>query len=238
MNIAICDDNTVSVDYLSSLCEKITLIHSIIPYTSPETLLSDIKAGVIFDVILMDIDYESEKNGIDYAEEIYHTNPLIRTIYITGYTERYVQYVFLKKSSLVGFISKPAQTNILAELLIKAQNEIDSDKHFLVCATGKGASCTIPCRSILYLESNGHKVLIHAESGPQPYTVYDRLVSFLHRLPSNFKQCHKSYIINMEKIKKIEKNTLYLIDDTVIQISKAYATKLKRSYIDYMQKKL
>ena len=69
MNIAICDDNNTAIEYLSSICKEIPFISSIIPYSSPETLLSDIQSGRNFEALLMDIDFESEKNGIDYVEE-------------------------------------------------------------------------------------------------------------------------------------------------------------------------
>ena len=238
MNIAICDDNNTAIEYLSSICKEIPFISSIIPYSSPETLLSDIHSGRNFAALLMDIDFESEKNGIDYVEEIYRANPTIRTIYVTGYTERYVQHIFLKKSSLVGFVSKPAQKDILKELLSKAKRELDDDKSFLIFATGKGVVHNIACHSILYLESNAHKVLIHTETDNAVYTVYDRLTSFLDKLPSNFIQCHKSYLINMDKIKKIDKKTVFLLDGSGIQISKAYAATLKKDYFNYMQNSL
>lgn len=235
MHIAICDDNNTAIEYLASICKEIPFISSIISYSSPETLLSDIQTGRNFDTLLMDIDFESGKNGIDYVEKIYHANPAIRTIYVTGYTERFVQHIFLKKSSLVGFLSKPAQKDILKELLSKVKKELDDDKSFLICTTGKGTVHNISCHSILYLESNAHKVLIHTEIDNAVYTVYDRLTSFLDKLPSNFIQCHKSYLINMDKIKKIDKKTVFLLDGTCIQISKKYASTIKKDYFNYMQ---
>jgi len=238
MNIALCDDDTIAMEYLLSLCNEISVISSLAQYTSPEVLLSDIRAGVSFDVVIMDIEFETKKTGIDYSEELFHLAPTIRTIYITGYTERFVQKIFLKKSALIGFITKPAQKDILEDLLKKAQSELDGDKDNFVCNLGRGISETIPCHTILYLESNGHKVLIHVENSPEVYSVYDRLSSLVKQLPSYFRQCHKSYLINMDKIKRIDKREVILTDGTVIQISKAYAAKIKEDYIRYMQKNL
>lgn len=238
MNIAICDDDSISVEYLSSLCSSIALVDSVTSYMSPAALLSAIHEGFAFDVIIMDIDFETQKNGIDYTEEIYYTNPLIRTIYITGYTERFVQNIFLKKAALIGFITKPAQKNILEELLYKAQSQIDSDRSNLICVLGKGTMESIPCNMITYLESTGHKVLIHTEKEAAVYSVYERLASVAQKLPSCFLQCHKSYCINMDKIKRIEKREIYLCDNSRIQISKSHAGTVKERYMQYMQRML
>lgn len=238
MNIALCDDDSISIEYLSSLCHEISLVHSVTSYTTPCALLSAVQDGLAFDVIIMDIDFETPKNGIDYAEEIYRTNPAIRTIYITGYTDRFVQNVFLKKSALIGFLTKPAQKNILEYLLQKAEKEINSDKSNLVCVLGKGTVVSIPCNTITYLESTGHKVLIHTEKESAVYSVYERLSSFSEKLPSSFLRCHKSYFINMDKIKRIDKRDIYLLDNSCIRISKSHAGNAKELYIQYMQRTL
>lgn len=236
MNIALCDDDNISIEYLSSLCKDVALIHTVSSYTSPDVLLSDIHAGSVFDAVIMDIDFGTQKNGIDYAEEIYHINPSIRTIYITGYTERFAQNIFLKSSALIGFITKPAQKNILEYLLQKAYNEINQDKSNLVCILGKGEIESIPCNTITYLESTGHKVIIHTEKEPSVYSVYERLSSFSKKLPSNFLPCHKSYTINMDKIKRIDKREIYLLDDSCIRISKSHVGTVKERYLQYMQR--
>ncbi len=235
MNIALCDDDSISIEYLSSLCQNIIFITSITLYLSPDALLTDVHAGSAFDVVIMDIDFEAQKNGIDYAEEIYHANPSVRTIYITGYAERFAQNIFFKKSALIGFITKPAQKNILEYLLQKAYHEINQDKSNLICILGKGEIESIPCHTITYLESNGHKVLIHTEKKPDTYSVYDRLSSVSKKLPASFLQCHKSYCINMDKIKRIDKREIYLLDNSCIRISKSYVGIVKERYLQYMQ---
>ena len=238
MNIAICDDDTIAIEYLSSLCREIPLINSITTYFSPKNLLADVQAGSVFDVIIMDIDFETSKNGIDYSEEIYQVAPSIRTIYITGHTDRYIQSIFLQKSSLIGFIVKPAQKDILENLLKNAQQEIDKDKQNFICNLGKGSLETIPTHKILFLESSGHHVLIYTENRSEAYSVYGRLSSLEKQLPSNFRPCHKSYLINMDKIKRINKREVILTDGTTIQISKSYGTRIKEDYIRYIQKNL
>ena len=139
MNIAICDNEQPAIDYLADLCKEFDFLNSINTYTSPDLLLSDIKSGTPYDILLMDIDFNKDKNGIDYTAEIYRITPSTRIIYVTGYTERFVQHIFLQESALVGFLTKPVQKDILASLLSKAIKQIDDDKQSLFCTLGKGA---------------------------------------------------------------------------------------------------
>ena len=236
MNIAICDNEQYAIDYLSSLCTEFSFLDSIQTYISPAALLNDIQTGTLYDLVLMDIDYNEGKNGIDYSSQIYSITPRTQIIYVTGYAERFAQHIFLQDSSLIGFLMKPVQKNILSDLLQKAQKALDSNKQTLFFNSKKGHGETIPCSEIIYLESNAHKVYIHTLNNT--YSVYDQLSALFPQLPSNFIQCHKSYAVNMDKIKRIENHHIILSDNTCIQISKSHCNKVKDIYFSYMRKSI
>ena len=56
---------------------------------------------------------------------------------------------------------------------------------------------------ILYIEKDGKKSIIFTES--QKYTTSKNLNSLLSELPKNFLRCHKSYILNSNKVLSIDK---------------------------------
>lgn len=224
------------LDYLSDLCKEFDFLDSVHTYTSPDSLLADIKTGTSYNILLMDIDFNSEKNGIDYTTAIYRINPQIRIIYVTGYTERFVQHIFLRESGLVGFLTKPVQKDILAALLSKAMHQLDTEKQALLCTLGKGRTEAIPCSSILYIENIAHNAFIHTNT--ESYSVYEPLSSVCKRLPSNFYQCHKSYVVNMDKIRRIENQQIILTNQAVVPISRSHISKTKDTYFSYMNKSL
>lgn len=135
---------------------------------------------------------------------------------------------------MIGFLTKPVDKDIFSSVLGKLQSSLDQDKQTLFCVIGKSDSISVPISSILYLESNAHKSLIYTDT--ESHSLYERLSSLKERLPSCFLACHKSYIVNMNKIKRIEKNVIILENLTEIPISKSQYANVKQTYFRYMQK--
>ena len=54
------------------------------------------------------------------------------------------------------------------------------------------------------------------------------------RLPETFLQCHKSYIVNMNEIRRIERNRIIMTNETEIPISKSRYGDTRSRYFRYM----
>lgn len=234
MKLAVCDNELLFLKQFLILCQSFPCIDEVIPFPDGNLLLEEVKAGSSFDAVFMDIDLGTTKNGIEYSQELYKLNPQIRLVYITGFTDRFVQHVFLSPSNMIGFLTKPVDKDILSSILDKLQTSLDQDKQSLFCIVGKSDSISVPISSIFYLESNAHRALIYTDT--ENYSLYERLSTLRERLPSCFLACHKSYIVNMNKIKRIEKNVIILENLAEIPISKSQYTNVKQTYFRYMQK--
>ena len=234
MKIAICDNELLFLKQFLALCQNFPCINEIVPFQNGDSLLAEVKAGCSFDAVFMDIDFGNKKNGIEYSKELYELNPQIRLVYTTGFTDRFVQHVFLSTSNMIGFLTKPVDKDILSSILDKLQTSLDQDKQSLFCIVGKSDSISVPISSIFYLESNAHRALIYTDT--ENYSLYERLSTLKERLPSCFLACHKSYIVNMNKIKRIEKKVIILENLTEIPISKSQYATVKQTYFRYMQK--
>ncbi len=234
MKIAICDNELLFLQQFLALCQNFSCIEEITPFQTGDHLLAQVKTGASFDAVFMDIDLGNKKNGIEYSKELYELNPQIRLIYTTGFTDRFVQHVFLSPSNMIGFLTKPVDKDILASILTKLQTSLDQDKQTLFCIVGKSDSISVPISSIFYLESNAHRSMIYTDT--EIYSLYERLSTLKERLPSCFLACHKSYIVNMNKIKRIEKNVIILENHAEIPISKSQYANVKQTYFRHMQK--
>lgn len=61
---------------------------------------------------------------------------------------------------------------------------------------------------IFYIKSDGDYCEIHLEN--KRYVYHSSLLEIINKLDDNFHRCHKSYIININKIDKIEDREIYL----------------------------
>ncbi|MBQ3028720.1 MAG: response regulator, partial [Lachnospiraceae bacterium] len=164
MKIAICDNEILFLKQFLTLCQSFSCIDKIVPFQNGDLLLAEVKAGSSFDAVFMDIDFGNKKTGIEYSKELYKINPQIRLVYITSFTDRFVQHVFLSPSNMIGFLTKPVDKGILSSILDKLQTSLEQDKQTLFCIVGKSDSISVPISSIFYLESKAHRSLIYTDT--------------------------------------------------------------------------
>ncbi len=81
-------------------------------------------------------------------------------------------------------------------------------------------------KEILFFEGSGNYVKIHTENAP-PLMVLEKLSGLDEKLPQNqFMRVHKSFIVNISHIQRIEGNMLKIKDKTVT-ISQSYKQNLE-----------
>lgn len=101
----------------------------------------------------------------------------------------------------------------------------DSEEMFVV-ETREGKTF-LPYSKILFFEAREKKVFVRA--GTSEYALYDTLENIIERLPEGFLRCHRSYIINKEKIERVmlSKNLIELKDGAAIPVSRSYRMDVK-----------
>ena len=79
---------------------------------------------------------------------------------------------------------------------------------------------------ILFIEGSGNYIKVHSQN-EKPLMVLDKLAEIQEKLPQReFLRVHKSFIVNVSQIQKIEGNRL-LIKDNLIPISSTYKHNLE-----------
>lgn len=231
MKTAVCDDEKEAVQYLANLLDRNELIESVRMFTDQEEFLQEVRNGELFDVVFMDIDWKNEIDGILLSSQLFEMVPATQIIYVTGYNDRFSQQIFLEKSNLCGYLVKPVQKEILDKLLLKAEANTRSAEEKLVVRQN-GMIHAIAIKDICYLESNGHHVMIHTLD--EKLEIYGKLEAIKAKLPKCFLQCHKSYIINMNHIRYIDKNVILMRGERRINISRNKYSEVREQYFHYM----
>ncbi|RFC54729.1 LytR/AlgR family response regulator transcription factor [Brumimicrobium aurantiacum] len=150
---------------------------------------------VDFDLLLIDINLgEGQKMGTELMLEIHEKSP-IPHIYITANADERN----IKSASATfpeGFLEKPyTQQSIQASISI-ALKKIDKQK---LTVTLNNRKILIDVNDILYLETDSNYVNLFLENG-QKCVERISLKQLLGRLPLDFIQIHKSYVINLNKV--------------------------------------
>ena len=232
MRVAICDDESIALEMFHEQLKEIREITQIRTYLASADFLLSVENGERFDLVFMDIDWKEEKTGIDFAADLLKLSPLTQIIYVTGYNDRFSQQIFLKNANLCGFLVKPVNMDTLLQLLEKAKEKMVLQEEEKLVVKGSGIIHAIPYQEISYFESAGRKLVIFTLDGK--IEIYEKLDDLRKRLPEGFLQCHKSFLVNMNHIRRIDKNHILLKSGTEIPISRAKYAETRERYFRYM----
>ena len=233
MLLAICDDDRVFLERFRGQVEDLGLARRIDCFSALDAFLGALEDGAQYDAVLMDIDWKQDETGMDVAERLSACAPRTRIIYVTGYNDRFSQRIFLQKSNLSGYLVKPVDSALLRANLEKAAAAVAREELTLTVSVG-GKPLSIPCREIVYLESLGHTVVIHTRE--EVVTVYEKLDRLTPRLPEGFLRCHKSFLVNMRRIRRFQAQDVLLDTGAAIPLSRSRSAEAKAEYFRYMGK--
>lgn len=91
----------------------------------------------------------------------------------------------------------------------------------------------IRCCDILYFEVYGHNVLLHKKDGEE-LKCNESLAKLSERLQEyGFIQPHRSYLVNMTHIKKIEPKAIFLMTNEEIPLSRRKYQELRMVFFDW-----
>ena len=87
----------------------------------------------------------------------------------------------------------------------------------------------IPYDDIMYFYSEKRKIRIITKDGEESF--YGKLSDICKKLPKNFIVIHKSYIVNMDYIKRYAYEVLELVNGTILSISKANRKMVRKALL-------
>ena len=159
------------------------------------------------DVAFVDIDLKGE-SGLECARVLTELNPKLEVIFATAHSE-YMANAF--EIYAFDYLVKPFNVErvvkTLSRIRIKAEEEESvtwSEKHNgKLMIKGKEQISFIDKGEIIFIERSDNATrIVTAEEIYKTSVALGSIEEKLH--PSEFMRCHKSYIINLSKVSKIE----------------------------------
>ena len=194
-------------------------------------------------LILMDIEINGNMTGVELGQKIVHLNIPILYISLQGNEATYLQ---AQESNMIGFLVKPVNKISLrssVELAIsKAQTILSDDEKKVTLKldeskvtkdsfyfTKKGAKIQVLTKDIAYIKA-AHVYTETVNVRNEVFVSRTTLGKLEEMLPDNFKRVHRKFIVQVNKISKVEIDfkALY-IGNIEIPISKSRRKELKEA---------
>lgn len=221
LNFAICDDNLNIRDRLEKLLENIFAKNN---YNAKVDFKTDNTKDMLehvnnskTDVILLDINLNSNKSGLELAESIRKINKDVYIIFTTGHLE-YAMVAY--KFKTFDYLAKPITYDRLEETVKRLFEDIYGMPKKYIKIDNKNT--IVDEAEVLYIKRDGMKLVFHTAN--RDYDTYSSFTKFQDRLPKNYLRCHKSCIVNISQIKDVEpvSGTITFKDSSTCSIGPKY----------------
>lgn len=201
LNFVVCEDNVKLLERFTKMLESVFAKNNFeatigLATDSTEELIDYINSNNV-DVLMLDINLKSSKNGLDVAEEFRKHNKNCYLIFTTGHLE-YVMMAFKYKT--FDYLAKPITLERLEDTIIRLFEDINGlPKRYLKI---DAKNTIVDEAEVQYIKRDGMKLVFHTAT--RDYDTYSSFNKFQDKLPENYIRCHKSFIANIEQIKDVE----------------------------------
>jgi DNA-binding LytR/AlgR family response regulator len=218
MNIAICEDDDIFAARLQEALEvffrskKIQIQVHI--YTDGKHLLRDYTLAGAFDALFVDINLNSEEDGVAIVAQIRRVDPKVPVIFVTSLEHRAIDgydvdaFGFVVKRTVAQKL--PALLEKLYEQLYVKETLLVSERERMVC---------VELSDILSVESEGRGTCVHTKQE----TLHDTrsITAFAKLLPeADFVETYKSVYARVTGIQSVNEDTITMVGGMALPVSR------------------
>lgn len=234
--IALCDDNPydlkILLDYLAELRRDHCPVETIALHDGNE-LVKLHEDGRKFDLIVLDMCMRP-LNGIDTAARIRGYDDAVPILIVTGTEEFAVQgYTIHARRYLLKPVSREEFLSEVRQALQRAPHQAQGYFTF----TSENGVTRVKTSEILYFESDVRTITLVCRQGRYSFT--GKISEIARQMQARgFLRPHKSYVVNMDGIRNIFKESITLDNGIQIPLSKHKAREIHEKFLEYAEEKL
>jgi len=230
LKIAICEDDFIISSLLESYMEELGYEVSFVVDTQSAFLerLNDETP----DLALLDINLdENSMEGIQIGEIL--KSEKIPFIYVTAYTD-----ASTLQSAVVtepeGYIVKPFTQQQLGAQIELVRSKIEAAKSELKVYSTEGV-VELDLTTVEYIESSRNYALFYDSETKEPLKLRVPLKEIVGNLPEFMVQIHRSFIININALKKVIGDKCLLKSGTELPLSRGKKSEIKLLLEQYIR---
>lgn len=221
MRAVILDSDKQNIKYLSDFIRGKYDYWAVNAYATTFALATAVYDEFKGDVELL-IVYADTDSSIDLAKDLQEYFPHIKIIFYSNTTDC-AEKIF--RAVPTFFLRLPFQKEIVTMALERVRMACEEDIGRSLTIQSRGQKQRIRFSAIRYIESSGRKMFLYTDASA--FETYMTVKDALGKLPPQFMQCHRSYIINSNKIEKYSADGILLTGRTLVPISRSYQKKIR-----------
>jgi two-component system LytT family response regulator len=214
----VIDDEEHAIDTIVGYINKFPGLDLVGTSINPLIAINEVRENPV-DIVFLDVDMP-ELSGLDVADII---SPFASVIFTTAFPN-YALQAFEKNGS--DFLLKPISFDRFTKSVTKVQNLIRSKKqsettagdgYFFINPGVKGKMVKLNYSDIIYIEGLKNYIVLYTAEGK--HITYLSMKEIEKAIPHDqFIRIHKSYIINLNKIKSIDGNNVIMLQNIDLPI--------------------
>ena len=235
IKILICDDDTDFARKLGTQIRQILQQREIQAQIHTHSAAEEIPEEALqrYDIAFLDIDFSDKAyTGIDIARRLRSKRRNAVILFVTNFPE-YAPEGY--EVQAFRYLLKNAVPAKLESYLLQALEQLETVSQTLTINV-YGETVRVPLEDILYIEAQLHEVELHlAEPEKDDVSVY-RFYGSIGNLeetlePQGFLRIHKSYLVNMRHLVKLQCREAELTGGTKLRVSERMYSQLKKQYL-------
>jgi DNA-binding LytR/AlgR family response regulator len=219
MKCLLIDDDPFQRHLLTQYIEQIEKLDLIAQFDSAMDALKCLQQEKI-DLIFLDVEMPG-MNGLEFLEQF---KPKADIIFISS-QEKYAYDGY--ELNVVDYLLKPISfsrfNRAVSKIMAKKFPEYTPEDQQFLFIKDKGIYQKVLIQDIQYIQSSSEYVTIYTKA--KRTMLYSSMDGMLKRLPANFVRVHRSFIVNLHAIEKVNGNMVE-INGKTISVSKTYQHEL------------
>ena len=204
MKCIVVDDDPIQREAIKSCISKVSDLELVGVYPNAiEARIALQKREV--DLIFLDVEMP-EMSGIEFLASFKEVPQVIMVTAKKHYAFEAFEY------DVTDYISKPIDMDRFSSAVQRAryyeENLKKQEVENSLFIKSDGVLVKLSVDDISFVEALGDYIKVVTEE--KRYIVHSTMKAFVAKLPDNFLRVHKSHIINLDKIQKLEENTVFL----------------------------
>lgn len=129
------------------------------------------------------------------------------------------------------FLLYPFKVDKIEKSIRRVVSNINLEMKQRLSFSYKGQLFKVRINAINYIESNGRKLWIYSQDGMWELNM--TLDEMMSKLPGQFEKCHRSYIVNLDKVSKISNDEIELVNHQLIPVARPRLHQIREKFKEY-----